>query len=84
MRPSPSAVMTSLAKPRLVLASASPRRLALLAQIGVEPDAVRAADLDETPAKGELPSEHARRLARERRKRWRGSIPTRWFSPPIR
>ncbi|HUD50537.1 Maf family protein [Parvibaculum sp.] len=54
------------AKPRLVLASASPRRLALLAQIGVEPDAVRAADLDETPAKGELPSEHARRLAREK------------------
>lgn len=54
------------AKPRLVLASASPRRLALLEQIGVVPDAVRAADLDETPGKTELPREHALRLAREK------------------
>lgn len=54
------------AKPRLVLASASPRRLALLAQIGVEPDRVCAADLDEAPGKSELPREHARRLAREK------------------
>ncbi len=54
------------AKPRLVLASASPRRLALLAQIGVGPDRVCAADLDETPGKAELPREHARRLAREK------------------
>ncbi len=58
--------MTSSVKPRLILASASPRRLALLAQIGVVPDAVRAADLDETPAKGELPRAHALRLAREK------------------
>lgn len=58
--------MTSSAKPRLILASASPRRLALLGQIGVVPDAVRAADLDETPRKNELPREHARRLAREK------------------
>ncbi|MDR3498222.1 MAG: Maf family nucleotide pyrophosphatase [Parvibaculum sp.] len=58
--------MTSSAQPRLILASASPRRLALLAQIGVVPDEVRAADLDETPAKGELPRAHALRLAREK------------------
>lgn len=51
-------------KPRFILASASPRRLALLEQIGVVPDAVRAADLDETPLKGELPRAHAFRLAR--------------------
>ena len=58
--------MTSQVKPRLVLASASPRRIALLAQIGVEPDEVRPSDIDETPLKGELPREHARRLAREK------------------
>ena len=38
---------------RLVLASASPRRLALLAQIGITPDEVIAADIDETPLKDE-------------------------------
>ena len=54
------------AHPRLILASASPRRLSLLRQIGVEPDAVHAADLDETPLKGELPRLHALRLAREK------------------
>jgi septum formation protein len=48
---------------RLILASASPRRLALLAQIGVVPDAVIATDIDETPRKGELPRPLARRLA---------------------
>lgn len=51
---------------RLVLASASPRRLALLAQIGIEPDLVVAADIDETPKKNELPRDHAERLAREK------------------
>jgi septum formation protein len=49
---------------RLVLASASPRRLALLAQIGVVPDDVIAADIDETPLKGETPRLLAVRLAR--------------------
>lgn len=49
---------------RLVLASASPRRLALLAQIGVVPDEVVAADIDETPLKGETPRMLALRLAR--------------------
>lgn len=48
---------------RLILASASPRRLALLAQIGVVPDVVDPADVDETPAKAELPAVHAARLA---------------------
>lgn len=51
---------------RLVLASASPRRLDLLARIGVEPDAVLPADIDESVPKGELPREHALRLAREK------------------
>lgn len=51
---------------RLVLASASPRRLDLLARIGVEPDAVRPAEIDETPLKGELPVPYARRMAAEK------------------
>ena len=49
---------------RLILASASPRRRDLLAQIGIVPDAIDAADIDETPLKGELPAPHAQRLAR--------------------
>ena len=49
---------------RLVLASGSPRRLALLAQIGIVPDAIDAADLDETPLPRERPVAHALRLAR--------------------
>ncbi|MGD9815247.1 MAG: nucleoside triphosphate pyrophosphatase [Hyphomonadaceae bacterium] len=49
---------------RLVLASASPRRLALLAQIGVTPDEIIAADIDEAPLKGETPRRLALRLAR--------------------
>lgn len=51
---------------RLVLASASPRRLDLLAQIGLQPDAVDPADIDETPRAGETPRLHAGRLAREK------------------
>ncbi|HKS87806.1 MAG TPA: Maf family nucleotide pyrophosphatase [Stellaceae bacterium] len=50
----------------LVLASASPRRLALLAQIGIVPDAVDPADIDETPARGELPAQHVVRLAQQK------------------
>ena len=52
-----------MSQPQLVLASASPRRFDLLAQIGVRPDLVCAADLDETPQKGELPAAYARRIA---------------------
>ena len=51
---------------RLILASASPRRLDLLARIGAEPDAVVPADVDESVPRGELPREHALRLAREK------------------
>jgi septum formation protein len=53
-------------RPRLVLASASPRRLELLQQIGIEPDALLPADLDETPRKNELPRTLAARLAEEK------------------
>ncbi len=52
------------ARPPLVLASASPRRLELLARIGVVPDRVAPVDLDETPRKAELPRLLAARLAR--------------------
>jgi septum formation protein len=48
---------------RLILASASPRRLELLARIGVTPDAVMPADIDEAPMDGELPIPYARRIA---------------------
>ena len=53
-------------KPRLVLASASPRRLQLLAQVGIEPDALRPTEIDETPLKGELPRRYALRVAYEK------------------
>jgi septum formation protein len=49
---------------RLVLASASPRRRELLAQVGLAPDAFDQADLDETPLPNEVPRAHAARLAR--------------------
>ncbi|WP_209424848.1 Maf family protein [Pararhodobacter sp. SW119] len=51
---------------RLILGSASPRRLELLAQIGVVPDAVRPADIDETPRKRELPRPYCARMALEK------------------
>src|SRR5205814_9495573 len=51
---------------RLILASASPRRLDLLARIGVTPDAIVPADIDETVPRGELRRQHATRLAREK------------------
>ena len=50
-------------RPPLVLASASPRRRALLEQIGYAPDAVEPAALDEEPLPGERPEAHAARLA---------------------
>ena len=52
--------------PLLVLASASPRRLDLLRQIGLKPDRVDPADIDEIPRPGELPPAHAIRLAEEK------------------
>ena len=51
---------------RLVLASASPRRRQLLAQIGIAPDEVKPADIDETPEAGEAPRVYAERLGVEK------------------
>jgi septum formation protein len=53
-----------IGRPKFVLASGSPRRLTLINQIGIEPDALRPADIDETPKRGELPRACANRLAR--------------------
>jgi septum formation protein len=52
--------------PPLILASASPRRLALLAQVGITPAQVVAAQIDETPHKLELPHLYAQRVAQEK------------------
>ncbi|MHA1134652.1 MAG: Maf-like protein [Alphaproteobacteria bacterium] len=51
-------------RPKLVLASASPRRLQLLEQAGIAPDALRPASVDESVSKGEVPRHIVRRLAR--------------------
>jgi septum formation protein len=53
-----------VSRPELVLASASPRRIELLALIGITPDRIDPADIDETPLKDETPSRLAVRLAR--------------------
>jgi len=53
-----------IGRPKLVLASGSPRRLALLNQAGIEPDSLLPAEIDELPMKGELPRSLATRLAR--------------------
>jgi septum formation protein len=53
-----------ISRPKLILASGSPRRLALLNQAGIDPDALRPVDIDETPIRGELPRACATRLAR--------------------
>lgn len=52
----------------IILASASPRRRALLEQIGISPQEILPADIDETPLKGEKPADHALRLAQEKAK----------------
>ena len=52
-----------IGRPKFILASGSPRRLALINQAGIEPDALRPADIDETPLRGELPRACANRLA---------------------
>ncbi|MFY0646701.1 Maf family protein [Sulfitobacter geojensis] len=51
---------------QFILGSGSPRRLELLAQMGVVPDAVRAPDINEDPAKAELPRPYCGRMAREK------------------
>lgn len=55
-----------MSAPALILASASPRRRELLARLGIEPTRVVHAGIDETPRKGELPRDYARRMAREK------------------
>jgi len=53
-----------IGRPKLVLASGSPRRVTLINQAGIEPDALRPVNIDETPKRGELPRACANRLAR--------------------
>ena len=52
-----------MSRPELVLASSSPRRIELLAQVGIRPDHIDPTDIDETPLKGETPPRLAQRLA---------------------
>ena len=61
--------------PKFILASQSPRRLSLLAQIGVTPDAVSPADINEDPIEGEIPRDHALRLAQEKAAKVAGDNP---------
>jgi septum formation protein len=61
-------------KPKLVLASASPRRLMLLAQVGIEPDALRPSSIDERARMGEMPRALASRLARAKAEAARDQI----------
>jgi septum formation protein len=55
-----------MGRPKLVLASGSPRRLSLINQAGIEPDMLLPADIDEIPKRGELPRACANRLAKEK------------------
>jgi len=57
-----------IGRPKLVLASGSPRRLSLINQAGIEPDALQPADIDELPERGEQPRALATRLARNKAK----------------
>jgi len=61
-------------KPKLVLASASPRRLLLLSQVGIEPDALRPSTIDEQPFKGEMPRSLVTRLSRAKAEAARDQI----------
>ncbi len=59
----------------LLLASSSPRRRELLAQIGITPDQIFAPNIDETPGKGERPDFYAQRMAREKAAAAQGQLP---------
>ena len=59
-----SAAKGELERPRLVLASASPRRVTLLSQVGIKPDALRPASIDESAKRGEMPRALVSRLAK--------------------
>jgi septum formation protein len=63
-----------LERPKLVLASASPRRITLLSQVGISPDALRPASLDESPRRSEMPRALALRLARAKAEAARDQI----------
>jgi septum formation protein len=73
-----SPIVSNRTSPRLVLASESPRRLALLKQAGVVPHAVRPASVDETPLKGELPRAYAIRVARAKAQ----TVASKWSDGP--
>jgi len=62
----PSPELVPKLMPKLVLASASPRRRELIARLGITPDAIEAADIDETPRPREVPRDYARRMALEK------------------
>ncbi|RCW87615.1 Maf-like protein [Phyllobacterium bourgognense] len=59
---------------KFVLASGSPRRLALLSQIGIEPDRLLPADVDESPLRAEHPRSLARRLSRLKAEKIAGEL----------
>ena len=52
--------------PKLILGSGSPRRLELLAQLGLVPDDIRPPDIDEDPRKAELPRPYCNRITAKR------------------
>jgi septum formation protein len=60
---------------RLLLASSSPRRRELLAQVGIIPDQVFAPNIDETPARAERPEVYAQRMAQEKAAAAQGVLP---------
>ena len=72
-----------LSAPRLVLASASPRRLMLLRQIGLEPHGIVSTEIDERPRPQELPGDYASRLAREKAEAARSSGVVKGVPPPF-
>lgn len=69
-----SAQKGEMERPRLVLASASPRRMTLLAQVGVTPDALRPASIDESAKRGEMPRRLVSRLSRAKAEAARDQI----------
>ncbi|MEX0369500.1 MAG: nucleoside triphosphate pyrophosphatase [Tateyamaria sp.] len=65
-RPRAKSVRVMSGNGKFILGSGSPRRLELLAQLGLVPDAVRPPDIDETPLDGELPRPYCARIARSK------------------
>jgi septum formation protein len=69
-----TATKGEIERPRLVLASASPRRMTLLSQVAITPDALRPATIDETPERGEMPRGLVSRLSRAKAEAARDQI----------